>query len=225
MPDRAGTRHAVHAERGGQPGADPAQARRHVPLMAPKYIALSGGVGGAKLAFGLARTLPPDDLLIVANTGDDFDHLGLRICPDLDSHHVRAGRLREPGAGLGHRRRKLELHGGPGAARRRHLVRTRRPRPRDARRAHRPPAPGRVADGGHPGAVCCTGHRPQGGADVGRPGGHARRHARRRAELPGLLRPPSLRATGHRLPLPAGASARRSRRTCARPWLRANCGR
>jgi LPPG:FO 2-phospho-L-lactate transferase len=53
--------------------------------MAPKYIALSGGVGGAKLAFGLARTLPPDDLLIVANTGDDFDHLGLRICPDLDS--------------------------------------------------------------------------------------------------------------------------------------------
>jgi len=53
--------------------------------MAPKYIALSGGVGGAKLAFGLARALAPDDLLIVANTGDDFDHLGLRICPDLDS--------------------------------------------------------------------------------------------------------------------------------------------
>jgi LPPG:FO 2-phospho-L-lactate transferase len=53
--------------------------------MAPKYIALSGGVGGAKLAFGLARTLPPEDLLIVANTGDDFDHLGLHVCPDLDS--------------------------------------------------------------------------------------------------------------------------------------------
>lgn len=54
-------------------------------MMAPKYIALSGGVGGAKLAFGLARVLPPNDLLIVANTGDDFDHLGLRVCPDLDS--------------------------------------------------------------------------------------------------------------------------------------------
>lgn len=53
--------------------------------MAPKFIALSGGVGGAKLAFGLAKVLPSDDLLIVANTGDDFDHLGLRICPDLDS--------------------------------------------------------------------------------------------------------------------------------------------
>lgn len=53
--------------------------------MAPKFVALSGGVGGAKLAFGLAKVLQPDDLLIVANTGDDFDHLGLRICPDLDS--------------------------------------------------------------------------------------------------------------------------------------------
>lgn len=53
--------------------------------MAPRFIALSGGVGGAKLALGLTRLLPPDDLLIVANTGDDFDHLGLRICPDLDS--------------------------------------------------------------------------------------------------------------------------------------------
>lgn len=53
--------------------------------MAPRFIALSGGVGGAKLALGLAKVLPPDDLLIVANTGDDFDHLGLRICPDLDS--------------------------------------------------------------------------------------------------------------------------------------------
>ena len=54
-------------------------------MIAPKYIALSGGVGGAKLAFGLARELSPDQLLIVANTGDDFEHLGLRVCPDLDS--------------------------------------------------------------------------------------------------------------------------------------------
>lgn len=54
-------------------------------MIAPKYIALSGGVGGAKLAFGLASELPPEQLLIVANTGDDFEHLGLRVCPDLDS--------------------------------------------------------------------------------------------------------------------------------------------
>jgi len=48
-------------------------------------LALSGGVGGAKLALGLYRTLPPDTLTIVANTGDDFEHLGLAISPDLDT--------------------------------------------------------------------------------------------------------------------------------------------
>lgn len=49
------------------------------------YIALAGGVGGAKLALGLTKTLPPEDLTVVVNSGDDFDHLGLRICPDLDT--------------------------------------------------------------------------------------------------------------------------------------------
>ena len=48
-------------------------------------LALSGGVGGAKLALGLAQTLPDENLTIVANTGDDFTHLGLRICPDIDT--------------------------------------------------------------------------------------------------------------------------------------------
>lgn len=48
-------------------------------------LALSGGVGGAKLALGLYRILPPDTLTVVANTGDDFEHLGLTICPDLDT--------------------------------------------------------------------------------------------------------------------------------------------
>jgi LPPG:FO 2-phospho-L-lactate transferase len=48
-------------------------------------LALSGGVGGAKLALGLYRTLPPDALTIIANTGDDFEHLGLRVSPDLDT--------------------------------------------------------------------------------------------------------------------------------------------
>lgn len=49
------------------------------------YVALCGGVGGSKLADGLARNLSPDELTTVVNTGDDFDHLGLRICPDLDT--------------------------------------------------------------------------------------------------------------------------------------------
>ena len=53
--------------------------------MAASILALSGGVGGAKLALGLARILPPDQLTVVCNTGDDFVHLGLNICPDLDT--------------------------------------------------------------------------------------------------------------------------------------------
>ena len=48
-------------------------------------IALAGGVGGAKLAQGLAAVLPPEELTIVVNTGDDFTHLGLAISPDIDT--------------------------------------------------------------------------------------------------------------------------------------------
>lgn len=50
-----------------------------------QVLALSGGVGGARLAWGLARRLAPDQLTLLANTGDDFQHLGLTICPDLDT--------------------------------------------------------------------------------------------------------------------------------------------
>jgi len=50
-----------------------------------RVLALSGGVGGAKLALGLYRTLPNDTLTIIANTGDDFEHLGLSVSPDLDT--------------------------------------------------------------------------------------------------------------------------------------------
>ncbi len=48
-------------------------------------VALSGGIGGAKLALGLSRVVPADDLLVVANVGDDFEHLGLHISPDVDT--------------------------------------------------------------------------------------------------------------------------------------------
>jgi len=50
-----------------------------------KVLALSGGVGGAKLALGLSKCLSPKQLTIVANTADDFEHLGLSISPDLDT--------------------------------------------------------------------------------------------------------------------------------------------
>jgi LPPG:FO 2-phospho-L-lactate transferase len=48
-------------------------------------VALAGGVGGAKMAHGLALAVEPAALTVIVNTGDDFDHFGLRICPDLDT--------------------------------------------------------------------------------------------------------------------------------------------
>jgi LPPG:FO 2-phospho-L-lactate transferase len=50
-----------------------------------RVVALSGGIGGAKLALGLQHVLPPGALTVVANTGDDFEHIGLAICPDIDT--------------------------------------------------------------------------------------------------------------------------------------------
>lgn len=50
-----------------------------------KIVALAGGVGGAKLVHGLALALPREDLAVIVNTGDDFEHYGLYICPDLDT--------------------------------------------------------------------------------------------------------------------------------------------
>ncbi|MEL7434278.1 MAG: 2-phospho-L-lactate transferase CofD family protein, partial [Chloroflexota bacterium] len=48
-------------------------------------VVLVGGVGGAKLALGLQAVVPPENLTVVVNTGDDFWHYGLRICPDIDT--------------------------------------------------------------------------------------------------------------------------------------------
>jgi LPPG:FO 2-phospho-L-lactate transferase len=53
--------------------------------MSQRVLALSGGVGGAKLALGLSRILAPADLTIAVNTGDDFEHLGLYVSPDIDT--------------------------------------------------------------------------------------------------------------------------------------------
>src|SRR6266498_2113230 len=66
-------------------------------------VALSGGVGGAKLTLGLSLVLPADELLIVANTGDDFEHLGLAISPDLDTVMYTLAGLDDPRRGWGRR--------------------------------------------------------------------------------------------------------------------------
>ena len=64
-------------------------------------VALAGGVGGAKLAQGLYRVLPPDSLTVVVNTGDDFDHFGLRVCPDADTVMYTLAGLANPATGWG----------------------------------------------------------------------------------------------------------------------------
>jgi LPPG:FO 2-phospho-L-lactate transferase len=66
-------------------------------------VALSGGIGGAKLALGLARVLDPGDLVVAANIGDDFEHLGLSICPDLDTLLYTLAGLADPERGWGRR--------------------------------------------------------------------------------------------------------------------------
>ncbi len=48
-------------------------------------IALTGGIGGAKLALGFAKLLAPGEVSFVVNTGDDFEHLGMHISPDVDT--------------------------------------------------------------------------------------------------------------------------------------------
>ena len=50
-----------------------------------RFAVLTGGVGGAKLALGLSHVLEPEAMLTIVNTGDDFEHLGLTICPDIDT--------------------------------------------------------------------------------------------------------------------------------------------
>ncbi len=64
-------------------------------------VALAGGVGGAKLANGLASILPPGDLSIIVNSGDDFVHMGLYISPDVDSMTYALAGLNDATRGWG----------------------------------------------------------------------------------------------------------------------------
>jgi LPPG:FO 2-phospho-L-lactate transferase len=68
-----------------------------------KIVALAGGVGGAKLADGLVQLLSPQDLTVVVNTGDDFEHFGLYISPDLDTVCYTLAGLMNPETGWGRR--------------------------------------------------------------------------------------------------------------------------
>lgn len=66
-----------------------------------RITALAGGVGGAKLAHGLAQVLEPGHLTVIVNTGDDFEHFGLLISPDLDTVCYTLAGLANPETGWG----------------------------------------------------------------------------------------------------------------------------
>jgi LPPG:FO 2-phospho-L-lactate transferase len=82
-------------------------------------LALTGGIGGAKLCLGLQRVLPPEALRIIVNTGDDFEHLGLAISPDVDTTLYTLAGLANTELGWGRQdetwsfMRVLETLGGP----------------------------------------------------------------------------------------------------------------
>ncbi len=71
------------------------------PTLNQRVVALAGGVGGAKLAAGLQAVLPPGNLTVIVNTGDDFEHWGLSICPDLDTVLYNLADLHNPETGWG----------------------------------------------------------------------------------------------------------------------------
>ena len=74
------------------------------PAPAPalsRVLALCGGVGGAKLAHGLSRILAPEELFVAVNTGDDFEHAGLPVSPDLDTVMYTMAEASDPDRGWG----------------------------------------------------------------------------------------------------------------------------
>ena len=66
-----------------------------------QVVALSGGMGGARLAVGLQHVLPPGELTVAVNTGDDFEHLGLSMSPDIDTLLYTLSGLENPELGWG----------------------------------------------------------------------------------------------------------------------------
>ena len=64
-------------------------------------LALTGGVGGAKLALGLTHVLAPERLAFVVNTGDDFEHLGFHVSPDVDTLTYTLAGAANPDTGWG----------------------------------------------------------------------------------------------------------------------------
>jgi len=69
--------------------------------MKQKTLVLCGGVGGAKLAYGLSKLTAPEEIVFLVNTGDDFIHLDLYISPDLDTVMYTLAGVNDPKKGWG----------------------------------------------------------------------------------------------------------------------------
>lgn len=70
-------------------------------MIPSRVVALAGGVGGARLATGLQTVLAPGALIVIVNTGDDFEHWGLTVCPDLDTVLYNLAGVNHPDTGWG----------------------------------------------------------------------------------------------------------------------------
>jgi LPPG:FO 2-phospho-L-lactate transferase len=66
-----------------------------------KVVVLSGGVGGARFVQGLVDVVPPADVTVIGNVGDDVEVLGLHVSPDLDSILYALARLNDEKRGWG----------------------------------------------------------------------------------------------------------------------------
>ena len=78
-----------------------ASDRSQLDARSGNVVALCGGIGGAKLALGLSQIIPDERLLVVVNTGDDFEHLGLHIAPDIDTVTYTLAGIANPETGWG----------------------------------------------------------------------------------------------------------------------------
>lgn len=78
-------------------------------MQTTRVVALAGGVGGAKMAVGLQAAVPPGALTVVVNTGDDFEHWGLTICPDLDTVLYNLAEVNNPETGWGRQNETFHL--------------------------------------------------------------------------------------------------------------------
>ena len=168
---------------------------------AVRVIALSGGIGGAKLALGLYRLLPPDCLMVACNTGDDFEHLGLRISPDLDTVTYMLAGIANPETGWGRAGETWTFM----AALRNSAARPGSPRRRRSghpRGAHPPLGRGGAPERDHRRLLRAPGHSRPGRPDVRRAGTHHGAHRGRPHPVPALLRGTATRTQSERVRVP-----------------------